>query len=123
MTLIIKCEEKTEFEMIYHFIKEAFEIYWLKEEVAIDYLFFDYLIELARCEIPAILMQMENVPVNNLHRDDLQSAMNNNLPWRCWDNVLKEENVLYKLSWRECYRIKTDNGEDSIYKFFLENLE
>ena len=25
MTLIIKCEEKTEFEMIYHFIKEAFE--------------------------------------------------------------------------------------------------
>ena len=81
------------------------------------------MIELARCEIPAILMQMENVPVNNLHRDDLQSAMNNNLPWRCWDNVLKEENVLYKLSWRECYRIKTDNGEDSIYKFFLENLE
>lgn len=109
--------------LFFSFIKEAFEIYWLKEEVAIDYLFFDYLIELARCEIPAILMQMENVPVNNLHRDDLQSAMNNNLPWRCWDNVLKEENVLYKLSWRECYRIKTDNGEDSIYKFFLENLE
>ena len=25
MTLTIKCEEKTEFEMIYHFIKEAFE--------------------------------------------------------------------------------------------------
>lgn len=25
MTLVIKCEEKTEFKMIYHFVKEAFE--------------------------------------------------------------------------------------------------
>lgn len=105
--------------LFFSFMKEAFESYWSKEKVAIDYLFFDYLIELVCCKIPFISKQLENVPVNNLYRDELQAAMNKNLPGKCWNDVLKEENVLYKLSWRERYKIKTDNGEDSIYKFFL----
>lgn len=58
--------------VFYRFIKEAFEEYWSQEQAAVDYLFFDYLIEVARCEIPAISMFLKKVPNNNLHRDDLQ---------------------------------------------------
>lgn len=106
--------------IFYQFMKEAFEVYWSKESGAIDYLFFDHLIELARREIPEILSQMESVPINNLQRDELQAAMNKNLSSECWNEVIKEDTVLYKLSWRECYKVKTNNGGDSIYKFFLE---
>lgn len=106
--------------VFYRFLKEALEAYWSQERVAIDYLFFDYLIELARREVPAILAQMEQVPVNNLNRDDLQAAMNLAKPASSWEQVLAKDTVLYKLSWRECYRTKTDHGEDSIYQFFLE---
>lgn len=106
--------------VFYKCLKEIFESYWSKEEIAIDYLFFDFLIELARSEVPEVLKQMESVPVNNSHRDDLQGAMNKNLSSKCWNEVVTKENVLYKLSWREHYRVQTDNGQDSIYKFFLE---
>lgn len=106
--------------VFYGFIKEAFEEYWSKEQVAIDYLFFDYLIELARCEIPAISVCMENVQINNLHRDDLQAAMNQALPATAFWYVIQEDTTIYKLSWREEYSAKTKSGEKSIYQYFLE---
>ena len=106
--------------IFFSFIKEAFEEYWLKEDVAIVYLFFDYLIELARCEIPAIFMYMENVPINNLHRDNLQAAMNEAISRKQFKEIIKPDTILYKLSWRESYSLKTIDGGASIYKYFLD---
>lgn len=106
--------------IFYRFMKEALEEYWSKEKVAIDYLFFDYLIELARCEIPEILKCMENVPINNLHRDDLQAAMNQAIGSECFERTISSDTVLYKLSWRETYKSKTKNGHKSIYQYFLD---
>lgn len=104
----------------YRFIKEAFEEYWSQEQAAIDYLFFDYLIELARCEIPAISALLENVPNNNLHRDDLQAAMNQAIASENFERIIKSDTVLYKLSWRETYRLRTLDGSESIYQYFLD---
>ena len=101
------------------FIKEAFEEYWSQEQAAVDYLFFDYLIEVARCEIPAISMFLKKVPNNNLHRDDLQAAMNQAIGSENFEQVIKSDTVLYKLSWRETYRLRTIDGSESIYQYFL----
>ena len=105
--------------VFYRFLKEAFERYWAAEPVSIDYLLFDYLIELTQRHIPAARQAMEAVPVNNLHRDDLQAAMYNALPADCFESVIQPDTALYKLSWRERYAEKTADGRDTIYSQFI----
>lgn len=106
--------------VFYRFIKDAFEYYWSAKDTAIDYLFFDDIIYIAKESIPSIQVLMENVPLNNLHRDDLQAAMNAALPaGKFWD-VVKEDTALYKLSWRESYSEKTPDGEPTVYDYFLK---
>lgn len=107
--------------VFYRFLTDAFERYWRDNPCAIDYLFFDHLIELAYERIPAIHDLMDAVPENNLHRDDLQAAMNAALPAADFDSVIQPDTTLYKLSWRETYSTETPNGVASIYSFFLES--
>lgn len=103
----------------YSFMKEAFEIYWKENEYAIDYLFFDYLIFIAKEKNPYINELMDNVPENTPHRDDLQAAMNKRLPADKFNEVIKNDTELYKLSWRETYSDSSIDGRDSIYKHFI----
>lgn len=105
--------------IIYKYLREAFEAYWQSNEYAIDYLFFDHLIELGCQTIPAIKAQLDQVPCNNLHRDDLQAAMNAAMPAEAFSTVIHEDTSLYKLSWRETYSETTAMGEPSIYQYFL----
>ena len=105
--------------VFYRFLADCFARYWKENPVAIDYLFFDFVIEFAYDNLPAIRQLMDNIPENNLHRDDLQAAMNNALPASDFHKVLKEDTCLYKLSWRENYADTTADGKESIYRFFV----
>ena len=102
------------------FLKEVFEQYWKTEDSAVDYLMFDYFIELGYDRISGIRKCIENVAFNNLHRDDLQAAMNEALPAGDFDKIIKNDTVLYKLSWREKYSPTTADGNKSIYGFFVD---
>ncbi len=106
---------------MFAFLKTAMEQYWASEPSAIDYLFFDYLIKLGLEQVPGAKSYFD-VPINNTHRDDLQAAMNEALPADCFDTVIREDTILYKLSWREQYALTTADGKDSIYRYFL-NLD
>ena len=108
--------------VLYSFLKEAFENYWEKEESAIDYLFFDSLIFVAKKHIPFVNELMNSVEINTPHRDDLQQAFNDRLPASEFWNVIKEDTALYKLSWRETYFEKTVDGMDSVYGYFLKDI-
>lgn len=105
--------------VFYRFLVDAFERYWFDSPCAIDYLFFDYIILLAYEKLDVIRKLLDELPVNNLHRDDLQAAMNNALPADAWDSVIRSNTTLYKLSWRETYQHTTVDGRDSIYASFL----
>lgn len=106
--------------VVYAYLKAAFEEYWSHEEAAIDYLFFDFLIDLGYRRIPHMKKVMDAVPINNIHRDDLQAAMNDALPADAFDSVIKDDTALYKLSWREKYSLTTADGGKSIYAAYLE---
>lgn len=103
----------------YSFMQEAFEAYWEKEDYAIDYLFFDSMIYLAKKYVPAIWKLMEDLPDNTPHRDDLQEAMNAALPESEFWKIIQKDTPIYKLSWREKYLRETGEGEKSIYDYFL----
>ena len=107
---------------VFSFLKEAFEKYWLDNDGAIDYLFFDHLIYVGREHIPAIKKFMDAVPENNPHIDDLQEAMNAAIPAGEFWSVVHSETPIYKLSWRETYSELTVDGQQSAYGYFL-NME
>lgn len=106
--------------VFYRYLVDAFEQYWEQNDYAIDYLFFDHIIHLAYSQLPAISHLLDALPDNNIHRDDLQTAMNAKLPASAFDTVLQQDTAMYKLSWRETYSQSTDNNEPSIYRHFLE---
>lgn len=110
-------------QVFFQFMKEAFELYWREENTAIDYLFFDSLIYIAKENVPSIQKALEVVPINNIHRDDLQAAMNKALPAQEFWNVIKEDTCLYKLSWRETYSKVTSDEKQSVYGYFVEAIE
>ena len=45
--------------------------------------------------------------------------MNATLPASMWNTVLKDDTVLYKLSWRETYLLETEGREPSIFAYYL----
>lgn len=106
--------------LVYRFIKEAFEYYWSTENFAVDYLMFDYIIHIGVSKIPAFKKCIESNKKNNIHRDDLQAAFNARLSADQFDDVIKEDTELYKLSWRESYSLTTIDDKKSIYARFLE---
>ena len=105
--------------VFFRFLSDAFEHYWQTAPCAVDYLFFDHVIELAYRDVPAIRQLIDAVPENNLHRDDLQAAMNAALPASEFESVLDSDTVLYKLSWRETDTETALEGNGSIYHYFL----
>ena len=106
--------------LFFKYMKSCFDEYWKYHDKAIDYLLVDFLIATAYREIPPIRDLIDNVPINNLHRDALQAAMNAALPAEEFDKIINPDTVLYKLSWRETYSLTACDGKESIYAHFLK---
>lgn len=102
-----------------NFFKDCFEEYWKSHDVAIDYLLVDYIINSAYNNNIIIRNIIDKIPINNVHRDDLQAAMNNALPATEFNSIIKDDTILYKLSWRETYKEINSEGKDTVYKHFL----
>ena len=105
--------------LLFRYLKCAFEEYWKNQPTAVDYLMFDDLIELGCREIDGVRKLINEVPENNLRRDDLQAAMNRAADAEEWDSIVQPDTVFYKLSWRESYAEATPEGKESIYGYFL----
>lgn len=105
--------------VLFQYLKAAFEYYWANAPIAIDYLFFDHLIDLGYRELPAIKHLVDNVPENNLRRDDLQAAMNARVSASEFNEIIDSDTDFYKLSWRETYELTTVDGKESIYQHVL----
>lgn len=105
--------------VIFRMLRSLLEAYWKNNPVAIDYLFLDYTIKMIYSAHAKCRELIDGVPENNLRRDDLQAAMNEALPASELGNIIQQDTILYKLSWREKYEMKTSNGEDSVYGAFV----
>ena len=106
--------------VFFRMIQNMLQTYWERNPVAIDYLFLDYTIKLAYSTHKTCTQLIDELPENNLRRDDLQAAMNAALPRDQWDKVIQPDTVLYKLSWRETYSEQTPEGTQTVYGYFLE---
>lgn len=111
--------------IMFRVLRNFFFEYWKKEDCAIDYLFFDDAIEVARECVPEINHLIEAVPYNNPKRDCLIQRFAD--PWKkgCVDDLLIGTTILFKLGYREKQFLNefTNNGELTVYAAFLRDFE
>lgn len=105
--------------VLFDFLSAAYEEYWLNNQTAVDYLFFDNLIELAYQNIPAVKSQLDALPFNNQHCNSLRDAMLADAPATEFQSCIYDDTIFYKLSWKALYGLKTPDGEDTVYRYFL----
>ena len=104
----------------YKLMLNLFFAYWSEEEVSIDYLLVDYLIYLSYCERSDIRQMIDSLPENNLLRDEPAAYMGTPFSQEQVEKWLSSDTVLFKLSWRESWKEKTENGEKTFFGVFIE---
>ena len=111
--------------ILFQILKNFFFQYWKNEDCAVDYLFFDDAIEVARECIPEINYLIESVPYNNTDRDRLILRFAD--PWKkgCVDDLFEGNTILFKLGYREKQFLNefTSKGEPTVYAAFLKDFE
>jgi hypothetical protein len=108
--------------IFFKYMKSAFEEYWKFNDCSIDYLLVDYLINYAYNNITSIRELIDDVPINNDKKDELQAAFNNRSSSLSFNEYLNNiDTYFYKLSWREEYKRTTIEGAESIYGYFMNN--
>lgn len=106
----------------YSFMCDFYDNYWKNNDAAVDYLFMDYTIALAKTHIPCIAKQIENVPVNNLFRDELQNKFNEPFDEAEYKKIISGDTYLFKTSWRMDFKEQTEEGKQTYYGYFINNI-
>ena len=104
---------------LFNILRQLMEDYWDKFDTAIDYLFFDSLMDWVLEENDAIMEDLGNIPVNNTHMQELRGMMNT--PYK--ENLMKEwgkDTFLYKLTYKSNF-IEQINGTDTFYKIIIKD--
>lgn len=109
--------------LFYSYLADFYESYWNKNDCAVDYLFSDYAIVLARRHIPAIDKAIEMVPINNLKRDELQASFNEPYSEEKFKEIISGDTYLHKLSWRMDFNKQTNDGKQTFFGFFIDDLK
>ena len=100
-------------------VKECFERYWERYDMAIDYLLVDYIFASVYDNNPYCKQVLDDIPITNLERNMLSYAMVTGMPAEDFNKYIKDSTTIYKLSWREKYPEKTKDGKDSVYSLYL----
>ena len=116
-TTFIFCGNKG--HALFAYLQKALETYWEKCNSSIDYLMLDYLIYIGYVNSELVRQDIDGIPVNNLHRNDLRAAMNRRESGGRLKEYAFPDTYFHKLSWREHYSLTDRNGGESIYAAFL----
>lgn len=110
--------------VLFQSLKAFYLEYWGKENRAIDYLFFDDAIELARRLLPEVRREIEEVPQTNLRRDELILRFADLWSDDSVDDLLKSDTSIFKLGYREEIFLHKYNNKNelTIYGAFIEKL-
>lgn len=105
---------------LFSFTKECLYEYWRKCDRAIDYLMMDYIFELAYRNIPCVKESIDNLPDNNLKRNELIHHLSDPYDENNFQKYVDGDTFLYKLSWKFGNKIvRTEDGRDTNYGYML----
>lgn len=110
--------------ILFKVLKEFYIEYWKKERYAIDYLFFDDAIELANRILPEVKMNINQIPQNNIKRDELILRFADIWKYGAVKDLLESDTAIFKLGYREDKFLHKYNNENklTVYGAFIEEL-
>lgn len=93
--------------------------YWYKNSIPIDYVMFDYFISSLLEKNKAYALQIESVDKNNCNVFDLVQRLNDKFV----DELpIKDETVLYKLSWKRIIKTHLEDGSETNFGALLRMM-
>ena len=104
---------------VFAIIRDYLLEYWKTNNSMVDYLFLDYLIELALRHNSYLQKMFTSIPDNNSECDELQKILGKEYSEKKWKE-LTEHTQLFKLSWKQSYPVKV-NGNDTFYGMMMNN--
>ena len=107
--------------LLFDYLKEAYILFWDKHKTIVDYFLLDYLILIAYNEFEPVRCLIDSVPVNNLNIKRLHQILNKKYDKDEWTQ-LKEDTLLFKLSWKESYS-RTIEGKETYYSMVVSSLD
>lgn len=92
--------------------------YWKKNDLLLDYLVFDYLIDLAMRKDAQLAHCFESIAPNNPNSDELLKIMGQPYDEALWNRVRKDTG-LYYLSWKRQFPLVV-NGDDTFFGMLMK---
>ena len=106
---------------LFSFVKDMMLEYWKSTDEIIDYLFMDYLFDIAYRHIPYVKTVMDDIPDNNLARGELMSKINAPYSKELFEKLMNGNTFLSKLSWRYGNPVPlTASGKKTNYGYLIE---
>lgn len=106
---------------LFAFTRDCLYEYWRKCDRAVDYLMMDYIFELAYRNIPCVRETIDNLPDNNLKRNELIHQLGNPYEEENFRQFTEGDTFLYKLSWKFGDKsVTTSDGKDTNYGHMLK---
>ena len=107
---------------LFSFIAELLDEYWKDNNIIIEYLLLDYAIYLAEKKIELIGKLIEDNPINNTKRDQLQARFNEPFDVDEFKKLVFSDTYLFKTSWRIPFDEITKDGEETYYGYFVNKM-
>lgn len=86
----------------------------------VDYLFLDYLIQLAICHNEYLKHVFSDIPKNNSECDELMKVLEKPYDENLWKKLYKDTQ-LFKLSWKQKYPLNKD-GQSTFYGMLINEM-
>lgn len=94
--------------------------YWKRNSRMVDYLFLDYLIQLAIRHNEYLKHVFSDIPKNNSACDELMKVLEKPYDENLWKKLYKDTQ-LFKLSWKQKYPLNKD-GQSTFYGMLINDM-
>lgn len=101
--------------VLFHSVSEVLSRYWNEHDLVADYFMMDCIMKIVYDKNPAVRHDIDAVVPNNDRFYWLQERANQELDLASYQEELKSETWLYKISWKGEYVAETPEGSDTFY--------
>lgn len=99
-----------------NFLKELFNAYYEDNDYVIDYLMFDYFIDIAYNNIDYIKEMIDKVPINNIYSEKLSANLNNKFNEKIFKEIISNT-YIHKLT----YKVDISEDKNTFYHKIIDN--
>ena len=103
---------------IFVFMKKYLELYWQKYDKAINYLFFDYGMQMQYANNSISKALIDNVKKSNPRMHQLRDVINQPFNKTLWKELTQNDTWIYKLTYKDKFINKIDSQE-TLYTYII----